>query len=201
MIQLNLLQIYRKLEELKKPVFTPQDIKLLFNAKDRAVNGFLTYNSQKGKIIKLKRGLYAVKKSYISPYLIANMAYRPSYISFETALSYYHLIPETVYSVISATNKTSRDWTMQENNYIYRSLKKEAYTGYIIRTVENEQILIATAEKALADYCYFNYLGKIKEWNNRLELKNIDWYQVKGYLRFFGGEKLISFVKKYLPQL
>jgi len=201
MSKLNLYKLQEKFGEIKKSILTPQDLKLLFYANDRAINGFLTYNNKKGKILKLKKGLYGISKSNFSSNLIANLAYKPSYISFETALSYYHLIPETVYSIISATSKASREWNMQNTNYVYRSIKKEAYAGYIIKTIENEQVLIATPEKALADYCYFIYLGKIKEWNSRLELKDINLKKVKEYLKLFNNRKIINFIKKYLPQL
>ena len=198
MTKLNLLNIEKKLRAMQKTIFTPQDLILVFGASKRAVNGFLSYNTKKNKIIKLKKSLYALKDEYISPYLIANNSYLPSYISFETALSFYHLIPEAVYSVISATTKTSRDWTINESNYLYRTIKKEAYTGYVLKVIEDNQIQIATPEKALADYLYFIYLGKIKTWNDRLDMRSIDKKILKEYLLLFTNKKFINFSKKYL---
>lgn len=198
MTKLNLLDVGKKLKEMKKTVFTPQDMILMFRATKRAINGFLSYNSKKNRIIKLKKSLYAVKDEYINPYLIANRAYSPSYISFETALSYYHLIPETVYSVTSATTKTSRDWTINEINYLYRTIKKEAYTGYVLKVIEDNQIQIATPEKALVDYLYFIYLGKIKTWNDRLDIALINKKILKEYLLLFANKKFLNFSKKYL---
>ena len=198
MTKLNLLNIEKKLRAMQKTIFTPQDLILVFGASKRAVNGFLSYNTKKNKIIKLKKSLYALKDEYISPYLIANNSYLPSYISFETALSFYHLIPEAVYSVISATTKTSRDWTIKESNYLYRTIKKEAYTGYVLKVIEDNQIQIATPEKALADYLYFIYLGKIKTWNDRLDMRSIDKKILKEYLLLFTNKKFINFSKKYL---
>lgn len=198
MIKLNLLDVRNKLVEIKRSVFTPQDLIMMSGAKKRAVSGFLSYNTKKNKIIKLKKSLYALKKEYISPYLIANRSYLPSYISFETALSYHHLIPETVYSITSATTKTSRDWTINGANYLYRTIKKEAYTGYVLKVVEDNQIQIATPEKALADYLYFIYLGKIKTWNDRLDIRSIDKKRLKEYLLLFANKKFLNFSKKYL---
>lgn len=198
MTKLNLLDVRKKLVEMKKTVFTPQDIILIFGATKRAVNGFLSYNSKKNRIIKLKKSLYALKDEYISPYLIANKAYSPSYISFESAFSYHHLIPETVYSITSATSKTSRDLIINEINYLYRTIKKEAYTGYVLKVIEDNQIQIATPEKALADYLYFIYLGKIKTWNDRLDIKSIDKKRLKECLLLFSNKKFLNFSKKYL---
>jgi predicted transcriptional regulator of viral defense system len=198
MTKLNLLNVGKKLKETKKTIFTPQDMILMFGATKRAVNGFLSYNSKKDRIIKLKKSLYGLKDEYISPYLIANKAYSPSYISFETALSYYHLIPETVYSITSATTKTSRDWTINETNCLYRTIKQEAYIGYVTKVIEDNQIYMATPEKALADYFYFIYLGKIKTLNDRLNFTLINKKKLKEYLLLFSNKKFLSFSKKYL---
>jgi len=201
MVKLNLFKLQEKLDEAGKPIFSPQDVKLFFAASDRAINGFLTYNSQKKRIIKLKKGLYAIKKSDTNHFAIANRAYQPSYISFETALSYYHLIPETVYSITSATSQTSRQFDIQNINYSYRKIKKNAYTGYLINTTESQPILIASPEKAVADYCYFILLGKIGSWNDRLDLRKIKLEKVRQYLSLFGDQKFINRLKKYLPDL
>ena len=201
MVKLNLFKLQEKLDEAGKPIFSPQDVKLFFAASDRAINGFLTYNSQKKRIIKLKKGLYAIKKSDTNHFAIANRAYQPSYISFETALSYYHLIPETVYSITSATSQTSRQFDIQNINYSYRKIKKNAYTGYLINTTESQPILIASPEKAVADYCYFILLGKIGSWNDRLDLRRIKLKKVRQYLSLFADQKFINRLKKYLPDL
>ena len=201
MIKLNLLKLQEKLGQWKKNIFTPQDLKLFFGARKRAINGFLSYNSKRNRIIKLKKKLYSFKINPLNPYLIANLVYKPSYISFETALSYYHVIPETVYSITSATSQTSRNWTIKNIDYLYRKIKKSAYCGYSLKSIEGDLVLIATPEKALADYCYFFFLGKIKEWNNRIDLKKINIQKTKKYLILFQNGKLIKFIKKYLIKI
>lgn len=73
-----------------------------------------------GKIIRLKRGLYVVSPKetgkLLSVELMANHIYGPSYVSMESALRYYGLIPETVHTIRSITTKRSRDF----NNAIGR---------------------------------------------------------------------------------
>ena len=65
-----------------------------------------------GKVIRLKRGLYViaprVSRVSLSTELIANHLYAPSYVSRQTALRYYGLIPEAVYTTQSMTIKHSR---------------------------------------------------------------------------------------------
>lgn len=200
MQKLNLFQIEKKLLEINKKVFTSQDIILLSGANRRAVEGFLSYNVRKNKLIRLKNGVYGLQRGYISQYIIANMLYRPSYLSFETALSYYGIIPETVYSFTSATSKSTREFITDSVSFKYYKIKKDAFTGYLLQKIEGEQILIATPEKALADYCYFVHLGK-KSWNDRSDLKKINILKFKEYLLLFGKTNLIPFIKKYIPNL
>lgn len=200
MNKLNLFSLKQALVKLHKPIFTPQDIILLTNATPRATTGFLSYNLKKGKIARLKKGFYGFVDEPLNPYLVANQIYKPSYISFETALAYYQLIPETVYSIISATSKATRQFSVKGLSYIYHRLKKNAYTGFIPKIVEGERVLIALPEKALADQCYFIWQGK-KSWNNRLQNGNLDFSKLKNYLQLFGQKNLMIFVKKYLPQL
>lgn len=200
MQKLNLFSIEKKLLEINKKVFTSQDIVLLSGAKRRAVESFLSYNARKNKIIRLKNGVYGIKKGYISQYLISNTLYRPSYLSFETALSYYSIIPETVYSFTSATSKPTREFITGSVSFEYHKIKKEAFTGYFLQKIEGEQIFIATPEKALADYCYFVYLGK-KSWNDRSDLKEVNIPKFKQYLMLYSKTNLILFIKKYISNL
>ena len=60
-----------------------------------------------GNLIKLKRGLYATQ-DVKNQLVVANYIFAPSYISFETALAYYNMIPERVYLIKSATYKKNK---------------------------------------------------------------------------------------------
>lgn len=200
MQKLNLFSLEEKLAELHKQIFTPQDLILLFEVKKRAVEGFLSYNVAKNKIVHLRKGFYSLKKNYLSPYLIANKIYQPSYISFETALSYYGLIPETVYTMTSATPKSTREFEVSGIVYSYQTIKKDAFTGYVLQTIEDNKIYIATPEKAMADYCYFMLLGK-RSWNDRFDLKKINTSKLKEYLKLFKKERLVQVVRRYISNI
>ena len=76
-----------------------------------------------GKIIRLKRGLYVASPEFsdkrLSINLIANHLYGPSYVSCQSALAYYGLIPERVYGVTSMTMKHSRKFTNSFGTFDY----------------------------------------------------------------------------------
>ena len=81
------------------------------------------------------------------------MIYGPSYVSLETALHYYGLIPERVEAMTSVTGARSRRFFTPVGLFIYRGVPMNAYSiGIDQEELENgRSFLIATPEKALAD--------------------------------------------------
>lgn len=104
-----------------------------------------------GELIQLRRGLYATRRD-INPYCFAASIYGPSYISFDTALSYHGLIPEAVYEVTSATMRRSREFENTFARYRYRTVPRRVYpVGVERRTEGGIPFLIASPTKALCD--------------------------------------------------
>ena len=108
------------------------------------------------EIIKLTKNIYETDKNNPG-FLYANVLYGPSYISFEYALSYYGLIPETVYVYTSATFKKKKKKTYQNlfGTYTYRDIPEKAYPFDILLIEDNiYPYSIASSEKALCDKLY-----------------------------------------------
>ena len=132
-----------------------------------ALSGVLSqYKSPKDKVsaleksnvlMRIKRGLYVVSPNFfnqpLSKELIANHLYGPSYVSLQTALSYYGLIPERVHLERSMTIKRSRDFKTSIGTFNYLSVDKEYFKiGIRQEIVDNKYaFLIASPEKALCD--------------------------------------------------
>ncbi len=109
-----------------------------------------------GEIIRLKRNLFVVNPEEtglkLSMGLIANHLLSPSYVSMQTALRYYGLIPEAVYTVQSMSFKPAKDFTTPYGSFSYIHICKEAYPVGLTQVREgNAQYIIATPEKALCD--------------------------------------------------
>lgn len=109
-----------------------------------------------GDIIRLKRGLYVVSpevsRKALSTELIANHLYAPSYVSLQSALRYYGLIPEAVYTMRSMTIKHSRTFENGLGRFDYISTPVEVFSIGITQVVTDDYaFLIATPEKALCD--------------------------------------------------
>ena len=89
-------------------------------------------------ILITKVFLYTNKKNE-NEFLIANALLTPSYISFETALAYYGLIPEEVRNITSASYDIRKQKIYSYNNKIYKynDIPKEAFVvGYILINIK-----------------------------------------------------------------
>ncbi len=109
-------------------------------------------------IIRVKKGLYVLnnqnsEKSY-SKERLANLIYGPSYISLESALSFYQLIPERVESITSVTSKKNKRFKTPLGIFTYRYLNPEKYPLGILQKelTPGTRIFMASPEKALIDY-------------------------------------------------
>ena len=111
---------------------------------------------KQGYIIRLKRGLYVLNPELsgkmLSTELIANHLYAPSYISMSSALRYYGLIPETVYTHQSMTIKHSRNFDTPAGIFEYDYISRTAF-AVGVRSIHKGDyaFLMASPEKALCD--------------------------------------------------
>lgn len=109
-----------------------------------------------GEIIRLRRNLFVVnpEETGLPLYsgLIANHLLAPSYVSMQTALRYYGLIPEAVYTIQSMTFKAAKEFNTPVGNYCYYHISRETYPIGITQIKEGNSVYImATPEKALCD--------------------------------------------------
>lgn len=109
-----------------------------------------------GKIIRLKKGMYVVSPEEtgkaLNRTLIANHIYGPSYVSLQTALRHYGLIPERVHLIQSLTTKHSRSFETPVGNFDYKCCSKEYFPiGVRLENDNDITYLIATPEKAICD--------------------------------------------------
>jgi len=188
--------IVKKLKEKKISIFTPLEFKRVFNVSSYAVQWFIKTHTKKGLFVKLRSGLYILADYPPNHYLIANRLYEPSYISLDAALSFYEIIPETIYTITSVTTKTTREFKAGNIRFVYHKIKKAAFTGYRLIKYLDNTILIAEPEKALADYLYFVALKKRSLHYERLDLNKIKKTRLLNHVKLFKQPKMIKLVKK-----
>jgi hypothetical protein len=124
------------------------------------------------ELISIRRGLYITGTKMDlptpEPFLIANHLRGPSYVSLESALSYWNMIPERAYEISSVTIKTSKLYKTPVGRFSYQQLKTPYYS-YGIKNIEyspKQTMLVASPEKALCDKVVLTpkiYLRSIKQ--------------------------------------
>jgi hypothetical protein len=112
---------------------------------------------RQGYLVQLRRGLYAVgpELSHIKPepFLVANHLYGPSYVSMESALSFWGFIPEQVVETVSMTAAKPHTFHTPLGRFSYHHLPSP-YASLGTTTVELLELrnaMVATPDKALCD--------------------------------------------------
>ncbi|SFT97450.1 Transcriptional regulator, AbiEi antitoxin, Type IV TA system [Algoriphagus locisalis] len=110
-----------------------------------------------GWLIGLKNGLYVPgpKSKLLLPesLLVANHLWGPSYVSMESALSYWGFIPERVFETTSVTVKPSKIFKTELGRFSFKHASLPYYS-FGIRTVDvssKQAVMIASPEKAICD--------------------------------------------------
>jgi len=97
--------------------------------------------AKKGYIKKIIKGYYIFSDSELNDnvlFEIANRIYVPSYISYEMALSYYNLIPESVYDITSVSTRRTYNFNTLIASFSYRTIKPCLFFGYNIVNYNNK---------------------------------------------------------------
>ncbi len=112
---------------------------------------------KKEQLLLVKRGVYVpgakLDVTGPTPFLLANHLWGPSYISLETALSYWGLIPEKVYETSSVTTSYTKYYKtpIGKFSYIHMPLPYYSFGIHRVELTKKQAILIASPEKALCD--------------------------------------------------
>ena len=110
-----------------------------------------------GQLTALRRGLYVAGPEVDLPIpdvlLLANHLRGPSYVSLESALSYWGMIPERVFEVSSVTIKTAKNYDTPIGRFSYRHLAAPYYSFGVQRVelAPQQMAMIASPEKAICD--------------------------------------------------
>jgi len=195
--------------ELKKAlkeftVFSLNDIKRIDSSFFRVR---LNEWQDKGYIKKIIRSYYIFSDLELDEnvlFEIANRIYSPSYISFEMALSYYHLIPESVYGITSASTRRTYKFKTPIGEFSYRTIKPDLFFGYNLVNYNGKHLKIASIEKAVLDYFYLNPdIERDSDFaslriNRELFLKQINEEKFHRFLNKFAQKTLAKRINSFL---
>jgi predicted transcriptional regulator of viral defense system len=169
------------------PVFSIREIEKHFPDFD---SRRLVEWQEKGYIQKLRNRFYyfagnTVNERYL--FFAANELYSPSYISLESALSWYGFIPEGVFQVTSCSSRKTQSFGTPLGSFSYRHIKPALFFGYRLEEWNNHHFAIAEPEKTVIDYLYLHHeirdlvdfeslRWNSTEMNNSLLMEKIDTY-------------------------
>jgi len=189
------------------PVFSVREIEKHFPGFD---SRRLVEWQDKGYIKKLRNRYYYFSEQTITEpfsYYTANEIYRPSYISLESALSHYNVIPEGVFQITSCTSRKTNSFQTPAWNFAYRHLKPSLFFGYRLEKWGNHRYAIAEPEKAVIDFLYLH--SELKEtediealrWNTEEIKRQISVEKLNNYETYIGSSALsrrLTNLKSYL---
>jgi hypothetical protein len=157
---------------------------------------------KKELLIQLKRGLYIPGPSLRiippEPFLVANHLYGPSYISMDTALSYWGLIPEKVFETSSITTNNSKLFKNVVGKFSYRKMPLPYYSFGIkqVQLTKKQTVLMASKEKALCDKIIATPAVLLRSAKQTLELLIEDFRIDKNALRELETATISSWLKE-----
>ena len=120
----------------------------------------LNYWQDRGYIRPLAGGYYMLADQPVTEaflFMMANKLYAPSYVSLESALAYYQIIPESVLGVTSISSRKTQQFESDWGSFSYRSVKPVYMFGYqVVEISSQRKFAIARLEKAVLDYLYLH---------------------------------------------
>jgi predicted transcriptional regulator of viral defense system len=124
----------------------------------------------------------------------------------ESALAFYEIIPEAVFSVTSISSLNTTKLNSSVGTLTYNHLKENLFFGYELIELNGLTIAMASPEKAILDYLYLH--SEIKttvdfeavRWDKEI-LKTLDLQQFSDYLQLFNSKsvsKRFQLLLKYI---
>jgi hypothetical protein len=132
-----------------------------------------------GRVQQLRRGLYTLAPPYRKvsphPFVVGNRLASPSYVSLQSALAYYGIIPEYVPVVTSVTTARADAWSTPLGEFTFRHIQPSFFRGYReIELTGEQRALVAVPEKALLDIVYLEKGADSAAFLTGLRLQNLN---------------------------
>lgn len=178
-------------------LFTLSDLPKIFTFKNANTLKHLIRRLAKEKIVeKLARNRYCFlhAKKEASDFVIANFLVFPSYISLETALSYYGILSQFPYQITSITLLKTRKVKVRNKTFGYAKVKNDYFKDFI----KIDDFLIASREKALFDYMYFVYKGLRSTGNIPDIVEHLKEKNTIKYMRENADPFFLNFIKNHV---
>jgi predicted transcriptional regulator of viral defense system len=184
---------------LNKETLFESSLLLAGDINPREIRRQLSRWTKTGRINQLRRGLYILAEPYriheSHPFQVANLLVGSSYVSLQSALSYYNMIPEYTAAVTSVTTRRPGFKNTILGRFEYRHIKKEIFCDYTLVDLPGGQpAFIATPEKSLLDLIYLVPESDTIAYLEELRLHFADHFHLSAFLSLvdkFKSPKLV----------
>jgi predicted transcriptional regulator of viral defense system len=189
----NFLEIMRN---WPRPYISGVDLHHILDKSTYSRQGIIKRAIRKGYLTPIRRNLYLIKtlqRSLINSFEIAPIIYGPSYVSFESALSYHGWIPEAVRTITCASVKRATEFETPIGIFSYEHIPIKVFSFGVEQLQEDGVFLfIASPVKALADMIY----ARKRHWNSIDELSEDLRIEIEK-LQTIDKELLQELIKNY----
>ncbi|MCM8778041.1 MAG: hypothetical protein NC905_07295 [Candidatus Omnitrophica bacterium] len=174
---------------------TISDAGRVFNTENINTIYKLLQRLEKSQVLKrVEKGKYIFSFRETDDFELANFMLNPSYISLESALSFYGILPQFPYTITSVTPLKTKKIIYENKEFEFIHMNKKYFFSFI----KKDNFLIATPEKALLDELYL-VAKKLRNIHfEDLDLKQIDKRKLRGLVDkyyFLPLHKLIEKLK------
>ena len=183
------IELIKVLEGLHKPFYTISDLEKVTRLSRDSLYVTIKRLIDRGVLEKMGSGIYRLFTTPPSIEKAASSLYMPNYISFESALSRYGVLTLIPYTLIFATTRKSKRFTIEGRDIEFRQLKRNLFWGYEMEG----GIYIARPEKAFLDLVYFASRGKASIDMDEIDMAKLSLSKIRELLK-----KFPEYTKRYL---
>lgn len=138
---------------------------------------------KRGRILQLRRGVYVFQKrpaaSGIHPFAAANALKKASYVSLQSALAHYGMIPEYVPVTTSVTTGRPEELETPIGRFEFRHTAPSRFFGFVETEIAPDQpALIATPQKALVDLLYLTPHSDDRDYLRELRIERPEGFDL-----------------------
>ncbi|PIW97272.1 hypothetical protein COZ82_00500 [Candidatus Kaiserbacteria bacterium CG_4_8_14_3_um_filter_38_9] len=174
-------------------IFSTKEVALLWGeSNDTVVSRRLNSYAQVGKLVRVRRALYAKDRNY-NRWELATRIYTPAYISFETVLAAEGIVFQ-FYGNIFVASYLEREINA-DGQKISLVRMKDYVLSNIAGIIHKDGVAIATKERAFLDRLY---VSKKYHFDN---LPSLDWNKIFELLPIYRNKRLEKKVREYYQQL
>jgi hypothetical protein len=172
-----------------KTIFSVKDVALLWSEeREQRVSLRLNKYVKSGKLIRLRRGIYAKDENY-NRFELATRIYTPAYVSFETVLTRSGINFQK-YDTIFVASYVARDLEVKGQKISFVRMKDYVLSN-ILGIEHQDGVALATKERAFLDRIY---VSQDYHFDN---LTVLDWDKVFEILPIYHNKRMEKRVKVY----